>query len=370
MQRGKKTPGSAPLCAPSQVAAPWSSQRLETARDVRALLPFDRLHTSICRPHAPLPDEWLLATGWDEKTLRGCIMPLHRDQLYKQAMKTGLARSTAGSGDTALPPLRDVHVMLAAAPESLAASRWWCAIVTRKHQPYSDREAELLQLIVQGWQCRFLSPDEPNLGLLLLGHDDRVLTSSLRVREWELQRPGTVQTLVSTINPIVEQRYPALKDGQTCELALDDDSGSAWLRVRRSRVVDMDAAQQTLIEWRPQEEGELVPVGLVSDDRIAHAIAYLHENFAASPTLPDVAGAVHMSPFHFHRLFSKEVGVSPKQYLLRKQLQFARWSLRATHTPINSIAKAAGFSSHGHFTSTFHKAVGVSPTAYRERYWR
>jgi AraC family transcriptional regulator, regulatory protein of adaptative response / methylated-DNA-[protein]-cysteine methyltransferase len=107
-------------------------------------------------------------------------------------------------------------------------------------------------------------------------------------------------------------------------------------------------------------------VGIVSDPRIAQAIAYIHENFDSSPSLTDIARHVHVSPFHFHRLFSKQVGASPKHYLQKKQLQMARWWLRRTNTAIANVAKQAGFSSHGHFTSTFHRVVGKSPSEYRE----
>ena len=76
-----------------------------------------------------------------------------------------------------------------------------------------------------------------------------------------------------------------------------------------------------------------------------------------------------MSPLHFQRLYMKQVGISPKQYLMRKQLQMAKWFLRAHRIHISKVASATGFSSHGHFTSTFHRLIGVSPTEYRESFY-
>src|SRR5690606_30298086 len=102
------------------------------------------------------------------------------------------------------------------------------------------------------------------------------------------------------------------------------------------------------------------PVGVVPDLRIARALGYIHDHFAESPSLNDVANAVHISPFHFHRLFSKVVGVTPKQYVLQKQIQVARWLLRSRNMPISRIAEETGFASHGHFTSTFRRFVGAS----------
>src|SRR5690606_25740731 len=120
------------------------------------------------------------------------------------------------------------------------------------------------------------------------------------------------------------------------------------------------------LELRPLEEGDIPPVGVVEDPRVAAAIAFLTDRFASAPTLTEVAEAVQTSPFHFHRLFVRHVGLSPKHYLLRMQLMMAKWMLRATRKAIGDIATATGFASHGHFTATFHRIVGVSPSTYRE----
>ena len=101
--------------------------------------------------------------------------------------------------------------------------------------------------------------------------------------------------------------------------------------------------------------------------RIARAIAYLHDVYPESPSLAQISKQAHMSPFHFHRLFSRQAGISPKHYLQKKQLQVAKWLLRSSKHSIGSIAAHTGFASHGHFTSTFHRLVGVSPTEYRQQ---
>ena len=93
------------------------------------------------------------------------------------------------------------------------------------------------------------------------------------------------------------------------------------------------------------------------------ALAYIHENYHLAPSLSDVARAVSVSPFHFHRLFTAQVGVSPKHYLQGRQLQMARWLLGRGSVPIGTIAQRTGFSSHGHFTSTF--SPGGRPEPHR-----
>jgi len=139
-----------------------------------------------------------------------------------------------------------------------------------------------------------------------------------------------------------------------------------WVCFRRCRAVEGPGHEHWYLEVRSLEPDELTTVGLVADPRIAQALAFIHEQFAQAPSLADISRHVHVSPFHFHRLFTRQVGISPKHYLQRKQLQVAKWLLRQGGVPIATIAVRTGFSSHGHFTSTFHRLVGVSPSEYRE----
>ena len=48
-------------------------------------------------------------------------------------------------------------------------------------------------------------------------------------------------------------------------------------------------------------------------NRIADAIGYLQNNFKQQPALEEVAEAIHISPFHFQKLFTEWAGVSPKK---------------------------------------------------------
>jgi len=52
----------------------------------------------------------------------------------------------------------------------------------------------------------------------------------------------------------------------------------------------------------------------INYNRIAEAISYISENFKAQPNLDDVAEKVHLSPFHFQRMFTEWVGTTPKKF--------------------------------------------------------
>jgi AraC family transcriptional regulator of adaptative response/methylated-DNA-[protein]-cysteine methyltransferase len=50
-------------------------------------------------------------------------------------------------------------------------------------------------------------------------------------------------------------------------------------------------------------------------DRIEKTIRYLEKHFQEQPSLEEMARFIHLSPFHFQRLFQKWAGVSPKQFI-------------------------------------------------------
>ena len=50
-------------------------------------------------------------------------------------------------------------------------------------------------------------------------------------------------------------------------------------------------------------------------ERVEQAISFLEANYKAQPTLNEVAASVHLSEYHFQRLFTRWVGISPKRFL-------------------------------------------------------
>lgn len=82
-------------------------------------------------------------------------------------------------------------------------------------------------------------------------------------------------------------------------------------------------------------------------------------------SLQSAAGRAQLSPFHFLRLFSSVLGVTPHQYLVRARLRRAARLLIETREPITSIALEAGFADLSTFVRTFHRAAGASPGHFR-----
>ncbi|MEA2896095.1 MAG: hypothetical protein QOJ84_1710 [Bradyrhizobium sp.] len=82
--------------------------------------------------------------------------------------------------------------------------------------------------------------------------------------------------------------------------------------------------------------------------------------------LEDAAGEAGLSPFHFLRLFSSVLGVSPHQYLVRSRLRHAARFLADDDRPITDVAYDVGFGDLSNFVRTFHRAAGVSPLRFRQ----
>src|SRR5258708_9129495 len=86
--------------------------------------------------------------------------------------------------------------------------------------------------------------------------------------------------------------------------------------------------------------------------RIENAIRYLEENFQRQPELDDVAEKVHLSPFHFQRIFTEWAGISPKRFLQFLTLGFLKEKLSQTKNLIDA-AEAAGLSSQSRIYDLF-----------------
>jgi AraC-like DNA-binding protein len=82
--------------------------------------------------------------------------------------------------------------------------------------------------------------------------------------------------------------------------------------------------------------------------------------------LEDAAAQAGISPFHFLRLFSDVLGVTPHQYLVRSRLRHAARRLADDDSPITDIAYDVGFGDLSNFVRTFHRAAGASPLRFRQ----
>ena len=67
----------------------------------------------------------------------------------------------------------------------------------------------------------------------------------------------------------------------------------------------------------------------INYQRIEQAIQYLQQNFQRQPALEEVAEKVHLSPFHFQRIFTEWAGISPKRFLQYLTTDYLKAKLEA-----------------------------------------
>lgn len=99
-------------------------------------------------------------------------------------------------------------------------------------------------------------------------------------------------------------------------------------------------------------------------DRIAAAIEFIISRARSQPTLEEIAAHVHLSPFHFQRLFSRWAGITPKRFLQVLTLEHAKAMLHESR-PLLDISDAVGLSSGSRLYDHFVQLDAVTPGDYK-----
>ena len=98
---------------------------------------------------------------------------------------------------------------------------------------------------------------------------------------------------------------------------------------------------------------------------IEDSIVYINDHLTQDLSLEDLAAQASLSPFYFSRLFKKETGFSPHQYILAARINNAKFLLHSTGESVKSICFTVGFASESSFCTAFKKVTGLTPSDYR-----
>jgi AraC family transcriptional regulator of adaptative response/methylated-DNA-[protein]-cysteine methyltransferase len=100
-------------------------------------------------------------------------------------------------------------------------------------------------------------------------------------------------------------------------------------------------------------------------DRITVAIEYLKNHFTEQPDLDEVARQVHLSRYHFQRLFTEWAGVSPKKFIQYLTIEYAKELLKKNEAPLLDVAYDSGLSGTGRLHDLFTNIEGMTPGEYK-----
>jgi AraC-like DNA-binding protein len=101
------------------------------------------------------------------------------------------------------------------------------------------------------------------------------------------------------------------------------------------------------------------------DNPIIIATSHIKHNYKNKITLEELSSRVNLSPFHFSRVFKKETGYSPYEYIQITRINEAKKLLKGSNLLIKEVAFATGFNSESSFVTSFKKHTKLTPKNFR-----
>jgi transcriptional regulator GlxA family with amidase domain len=103
-------------------------------------------------------------------------------------------------------------------------------------------------------------------------------------------------------------------------------------------------------------------------DTLRNVVDAIHTDPGARHGIDDLASLAALSPRHFQRRFTQEIGLPPAAYVERVRIEAAQRDLSERDDPVEAIARRYGFGTAETLRRTFHRIVGIAPSDYRARF--
>ncbi|WP_019911075.1 AraC family transcriptional regulator [Paenibacillus sp. HW567] len=147
---------------------------------------------------------------------------------------------------------------------------------------------------------------------------------------------------------------------------------SIVLHVKSGEIYAQLLAKSKLMELFSYYLSKLDPTeitlkNLSSVEKLTKILNHIETNIEQNITIHELAEIAHMHPNYFIRLFKKQLGVPPIQYITRKKIDKAKELLTSTTSTISEIAVQLGFSDMFYFSKQFKKNAGLAPTDFRKQ---
>ncbi|RZK44250.1 MAG: AraC family transcriptional regulator [Pedobacter sp.] len=103
----------------------------------------------------------------------------------------------------------------------------------------------------------------------------------------------------------------------------------------------------------------------VNQNPLSYVIGYIKANLNEKISIDSLSNKACMSKATFYRLFKRELGISPNDYILTEKINKAKELLSVPGNKIAAISYELGFSDSNYFIKAFKKMVGITPGAYQ-----
>ena len=148
------------------------------------------------------------------------------------------------------------------------------------------------------------------------------------------------------------------------------DLALAWVEEDCGAALAHEAARELVLFLRRPGGQPQVSVSLASQASEMASIRELQiwiaEHLDTRLSVEDLADRMSMSVRNFERVFTREVGTTPSQYVLQMRVEAARRQLERTDGGLKQVASAAGFGSVDVMRRAFVRLLGITPRRYRD----
>lgn len=181
--------------------------------------------------------------------------------------------------------------------------------------------------------------------------------------------------LAHTIGRRGHSAYFAFLNSYALELS---ESGKGEEAERVANVVAASPFINRYQEWREtvsevklkRKRRSTVSVSLRHEPRIRKVMDFIRTNFHRKISLNDFARIAELSPSYLLRLFKKQTGRSPADFLIELRMKKARTLVLKTSLSIKEIMALVGYNTRSNFLDHFKEYFDIPPSEYRQRHQR
>jgi len=167
--------------------------------------------------------------------------------------------------------------------------------------------------------------------------------------------------------PLLPQR--GVEDNELARIAgqlLNEVRAPGMSSAVRVDTLMLALSTQLVTKYSSRKRKLYAPKGRLSARQLTTIADYCHSDLQTDLGLNELARQVHLSPFHFSRLFTRTLGTTPYQYILKIKVEKAKYLLTHSNRSLTEIAFELGFADGAHFSNTFKKFTGIPPSSFNQ----